>query len=341
MLAGGIGSRFWPVSTPARPKQLLPLAGSAPLIRQTIDRIGPLVPKERTRILTGGALAAPILAALDGWTEDQLLLEPRARGTAPVLVWAAHAIERSAPGAVMVSLHADAAITPAQVFRDQIARIAAMSVHHRRLFTVGAVPTRPETGYGYIRPGPTLPGETEAFEVAKFEEKPGRAVAERYVEEGFLWNTGIFVWPAKLFLDEVAACTPELAPLLPLLADGRDAEFFERAPNLSVDEGLLERSRRVAVARATFEWDDVGAWDAVARTRELDDAGNVAQGDVHLVDAHDCIAWADEGSIVGFGVDNLVIVRTKGITFVAPRERAPELKRLLEQLPERLSHPDG
>lgn len=339
MLAGGVGSRFWPVSTPARPKQLLPLAGEAPLIRQTIDRVEPLVGRERIRILTGDALAGPILGALDGYTARQLMLEPRARGTAPVLAWAAHTIERAAPGAVMLSLHADHVIHAATLFREQLARIASLSVRHDRLFTVGAVPNRPETGYGYIRVGPALPGSDDAFEVAEFVEKPVREVAERYVDQGYLWNTGLFVWPARLFLEELIMHTPEVAEHLPLLDEGRLAAFFERVPTLTVDEGLLERSRRIGVARAAFDWDDVGAWDAVARTHPTDAAGNVVHGDSHLIDSAGCIAWAEEGTLVAFGAHDLVIVRTAGVTFVAPRERAAELKELLKRLPPRLAAP--
>jgi mannose-1-phosphate guanylyltransferase len=336
ILAGGAGSRFWPVSTPARPKQLLPLAGSSPLIVQTVERILPLVPLERVRILTGAPLAQPILAAAHMVGTDQLLLEPRARGTAPVLAWAAHTLVARDADAVMLSLHSDHVIEPPDAFLDVLARAASLSVRHQRLFTIGAVPTRPETGYGYIAPGPAFAGESDAHEVERFVEKPDRAKAEHYISEGCLWNTGIFVWPAALLLAELRAHTPELAELLPLLDDGDIEAFFERAPSLSIDEGLLERSRAVGVLRASFAWDDVGAWDAVGRTRDCDDAGNVAEGDAHFVDARNNIAWADDGSIVVFGADDLVVVRTGGITFVARRDRTPDLKKLLAELPRRL-----
>ena len=336
ILAGGVGSRFWPVSTPARPKQLLPLAGTSPLITQTVERVLPLVPAERIRVLTGAALAEPILSAVPAFGPDKLLLEPRARGTAPVLTWAAHALAARDPDAVMLSLHSDHVIEPASAFRDVLARAAALSRRHRRLFTLGAVPTRPETGYGYIAPGAALPDDGQAHEVARFVEKPDRATAEQYIAEGCLWNTGIFVWPAALLLEQIRQHTPELAALLPLLDDGDVDAFFERAPSLSIDEGLLERSRSVGVLRAEFDWDDVGAWDAVGRTRAGDAHGNVAEGDAHFVDARGNIAWADDGSIVVFGADDLVVVRSGGITFVAPRDRTPDLKQLLAQLPERL-----
>jgi mannose-1-phosphate guanylyltransferase len=339
VLAGGVGSRFWPVSTPARPKQLLPLAGNLPLITQTVDRIAPIVPTDRVRILTGERLAGPIRDALPGLGPDALMLEPRARGTAPVLAWAAHAIARDDPDAVMASLHADHVIEPAEAFRTLLVDMARAAVTHERLFTIGAQPTRPETGYGYIRPGPPLDGEARA--VAEFVEKPDRQTAEAYIRDGYLWNTGIFVWPVRLFLDELARHTPEVAEHLPLLDAGDVEGYFARVPTLTVDVGVLERSERVAVMPARFRWDDVGAWDAVARTRDADAHGNVAVGAAHLVDSTGCVAWADAGTIVLFGTEDLVVVRTADITFVAPRSRTPDLKQLLEQLPPDLAHPGG
>ena len=340
ILAGGIGSRFWPASTPSRPKQLLKLGSDNPLIRDTIERILPLVPQERLRILTGAHLAGPILASLPELGPGNLLLEPRAAGTAPVLAWAAAEIERRDPEAVMISLHADHVISPPEAFRDRLALIAELAVRHRRLFTIGAVPDRPETGYGYIRPGAPLPAVDSlpdvGFEVASFVEKPDAATAERYVAEGYLWNTGLFVWRAADLLDQLERHTPELAELIPILREGGTEEFFRRVPNLSIDEGLLERSDRVGVVPSDFSWDDIGAWDSVFRTHPLDEQGNALIGEAYAVDARGSTLYADDGPIVAFGVDDLVIVRTAGVTFVARRERAPELKNLLAQLPERL-----
>jgi len=341
ILAGGTGSRFWPVSTPARPKQLLPLAGEVPLIRQTIERIRPLIPDVRIRVLAGERLEAPIRDVVPGLGSGSFLLEPTAKGTAPVLAWAAAEIERLDPGAVLVSLHADHVIEPAAAFRSQLTRLAAASSAHGRLFTVGAVPSRPETGYGYIMPGPPLNGTPEYSSVERFVEKPDVETARAYIARGCLWNTGLFVWPAALLLSELRTHTPEIAEHLPLLGDGRVADFFTRVPAATIDVALLERSRKVAVARATFDWDDVGTWDAVARTRERDARGNVAVGDVHMIDSDDCIAWSETGSVVTFGAKNLIVVRSNGITFVAPRDRAPQLKSLLDRLPASLREPGG
>ena len=343
ILAGGVGSRFWPVSTPSRPKQLLPLASEQPLIRDTVDRITPLVPLERLRILTGGHLADPILRTLPELGPGNLLLEPRAAGTAPVLAWAAAEIERRDPDAVMVSLHSDHVIHPPGAFRALIARTAELAAGHRRLFTIGVPPTRAETGYGYIRVGAPL----EALEgdahpepgnaVAEFVEKPKQAVAEEYLASGIhLWNTGLFVWRVADLLDGLERHAPEFRDLIPLLREGGTEEFFRLAPTISIDNALMERSDRVGVVRATFQWDDVGAWDAVFRTRAADAAGNVLLGDAHAVDSRDSVLYADDGPVVAFGVDGLVVVRTAGVTFVADRARTPDLKAMLERLPEAL-----
>lgn len=335
ILAGGIGSRFWPASTPSNPKQLLRLGSDQPLIRDTVDRILPLVPAERLRILTGAHLADPILRVLPELGPGNLLLEPRAAGTAPVLAWAAAEIERRDPDAVMVSLHADHVIEPPERFRARIALAAELATRHHMLLTIGAVPDRPETGYGYIRSGEALEGG--GYRVASFVEKPDLQTAREYLASGeYLWNTGLFVWRVGDLLDQLERHTPELAELIPVLREGGTEEFFRRTPNLSIDEGLLERSDRVGVVPTDFAWDDIGAWDAVFRTQKLDERGNARIGDAYAVDSAESVLYAQDGPIVAFGVTGLVIVRAAGVTFVAPRERVPDLKTLLAQLPDRL-----
>ncbi len=335
ILAGGVGSRFWPASTPARPKQLLPLASDRPLLRDTIDRIVPLVPLERLRVLTGAHLAEPILAALPDLGPENLLLEPRAAGTAPVLAWAAAELERLDPAATMISLHADHVIAPSEAFRTCLRTAVAAAREHRALVTIGAVPDRPETGYGYVQVGEPLNGH--ASRVAKFVEKPDRETAAAYLAGGkHLWNTGLFVWEATLFLEELLAHTPELGTGVELLRAGEVEAFFASVPTLSVDEGLLERSQRVAVVSSTFAWDDVGTWDALFRTRSPDADGNLGIGDAYPVESKRTALYADSGSLVAFGVEDLVVVRTGDVTLVAHRDRVADLKALLQELPERL-----
>ncbi|HSH44585.1 MAG TPA: sugar phosphate nucleotidyltransferase, partial [Longimicrobiales bacterium] len=310
-----------------------PLASAEPLVSDTIRRIEPLVPLDRVRILTGRELVAPIRGAVQGIEDRHFLVEPRARGTAPVLAWAAHELARQDPDAVMVSLHADHVIRPEADFLALVAAAAEATGGHDRLYTLGMRPTRPETGYGYIRRGAPL-GDSGAYEVDAFVEKPDAATAIGYVDSGeYLWNSGIFIWRAATLLDEVRAHTPEIADLLPLLDRGDTAAFFQRAPSLSIDEGVLERSGRVGVFEARFQWDDVGTWDAVARTQAGRD-GNVVRGDATVVESSGSVIWNEtDEPVVVFGATDLVVVRVRGVTLVLPRDRAADLKDLLAQLP--------
>lgn len=317
----------------------MPLASAQPLICDTVDRVTSLVPTTRIRILTGAHLSNAILQAVPSLARENVMVEPVARGTGPVLTWAAAEIAREHPDAVMASLHSDHVITPDAAFQQLLVAAARCAVRHQRLLTIGVTPTRPETGYGYVKPGARLDTEFDAYEVQQFVEKPDRELATQYIQRGFLWNSGLFVWPVRLFLDEVARHSGEIAPHLPRALEGDAAGFFEGVPNISVDEAVLERSDRVGVMPATFLWDDVGAWDAVGRTRTQDNDLNVAVGDVHLVDSTNCIAWSDQGPVVLYGTEDLVVVRANDITFVAPRDRTPDLKQLLEKLPQHLREP--
>lgn len=267
------------------------------------------------------------------------MVEAQAKGTAPVLVWSAWHLQREDPEAVIVSLHADHMIRPESAFRDLVLSAVDIARKEDLLLSVAAPPDRPETGYGYIEPGESLPSAEgiKAFRVAKFLEKPDADAAERLIEAGNFWNTGIFIWTAARFLEEVRKVAPEIATHLPLLEEGRDLDFFEAVPNVAVDVAVLERSDRVGAVSATFAWDDVGSWEALARTRAGDDAKNVFVGDGFASEATGNLTYAEEGSIVLFGVDDLVVVRTEDVTLVTRRDRAPELKSLLARLPHDLS----
>ncbi len=345
VMAGGIGSRFWPASTPSRPKPLLALGSSdRPLIAETVQRGLALVPAERLHVLAGASLVGAFRDAVPDLGPASFWIEPRARGTAPVLAWAAHRIHQQDPEAVMVSLHSDHVVRPEAEFGRQIPEAAALASERDCLFTVAVPPTRPETGFGYIRPGAPIPGRgspstgtgLEAFEVSAFVEKPDQATVERYLSEGYLWNSGIFLFPVARFLEEVRSHAPEIGLHLRHLDDGDEAGFFESVPTISVDEAVLERTPRVAAVRAAFEWDDVGSWEALARTRPADEAGNHTAGDVEAVDSGGCVVWAEDGAVVLFGVEDLVVVQSGDVTLVSARDRAPDLKSLLSRLPGRL-----
>lgn len=338
ILAGGAGSRFWPASTPDRPKQFLPLVSDRPLVADTVTRALELVPASRLRIVAGRHLRSQLTSALPDLPGGCFLWESRPRSTAPALAWATWRAWRSNPDAVIVSLHSDHVIRPAAAFRSLVARAVRIAAHRNVLLTVGTRPDRPDTGYGYLQPGDVLEsaGETAsepARRVLRFHEKPDARRAAEYIRRGFLWNTGIFVWRASVFLTELRAHAPGIAALIPRLEAGDVEGFFRHAPAASVDEAVLERSRTCAMLPASFHWDDVGSWEALARTRRTDASGNTAAGDVVLVESDDNIAYGDGGRVVLFGVRELVVVVAGGVTMVTTRERARELKRLVERLP--------
>ena len=266
------------------------------------------------------------------------MIEPQARGTAPVLVWAAWELAKRDPDAVLISLHADHMIRPESAFVELLHATAELARQEGLLFTVAVRPTRPEIGYGYIEPGEVIreTSDVRAFRVASFREKPNEETAEAYVRAGHLWNSGICVWKASTFLDEVRNVAPELAGLLHLLEDGMVNEFFDRAPVSTVDVAVLERSKRVASVAATFEWDDIGSWEALMRSQEPDDEGNVVIGSGHLVESSGNMVYSPEGTVVAYGVDDLVIVRSGDTTLVTRRDLAPSLKDLLDELPAEL-----
>lgn len=334
VLAGGSGTRFWPLSTPAHPKQLLALTGDAPLLVQAVRRLEGLIPPERVFIITGGALADETRRFLPTLPADHVLAEPRAASTAPALVWATHEIRRRDPDASVLSLHADWWVGDDAQFRRTAERALDVAERHDMLVTVGVVPTRPDTGYGYIEPGAPIEGDVRAVE--RFSEKPDARTAERLVASGALWNSGLFAWTAARLVTETEALAPEIAPHLPLLARGDVAGFFAAVTPVAIDVSHFERSHRVAVLPGAFAWDDVGTWSALARVRPHDGAGNVSAGEVVAHDASGCVAWADDGALVLDGVHDLVVVRAHGVTLVTTRDRAPQLKELLAVLPDSL-----
>ena len=333
VLAGGVGSRFWPVSTPERPKQLLPLASERPLIVDTVERARALVPDERIRILAGAHLVAPFQSVVEGLPDESYWIEPRARGTAPVLAWAAWKLTRLDPDAVMVSLHADHLIRPLDAFQETVATAVEVARRDDLLISIGVKPDRIETGYGHVEPGPelTTAGPATAYRVRAFHEKPDAETARRYVDEGYLWNTGIFVWKASVLLEEIRRHAPEVSEFLSLI-DESDEAFFEAVPVSVIDRAVMERSERVGTVAATFSWDDVGSWESLARTQPSDSADNVLVGAGRVVDGSGNIVFAESGSVVLFGTEDLIVVQTRGTTLVLPRNRAADLKQLLAAL---------
>ena len=337
ILAGGIGSRFWPASRGGRPKPLLPLASGRPMIRAAVDRALGLVERSRIAVLARERLAAPLRPLLPELAAGNYWCEPQARGTGPALAWAAHRIGLRDPGAILISVHADHDVGSASAFDSAVWSAADAARREDLLMTLAVPPERPETGFGYIKLGrplrPSAAGGPAIHRVEEFAEKPDRTAAREYVGSGYLWNTGIFVFPVARFLKELRRHAPEIARFLPLLDCGDVTGFFEQAGPVSVDEAVFERSRRVGAVSAEFRWDDLGSWESVARALPPDPDGNWRVGEVHAVETRASVIWAEDGPVVTYGVEDLVVARSGGITLVTTRGRARELKQLVDRLP--------
>lgn len=330
LLAGGSGTRFWPLSSPRHPKQLLPLAGSRSSAEEAVDRLAGFIPPERILIVTGATLA-PLLQRCLPVPPENYLIEPRAAGTAPALVWATLEAAHRDPDADVLSMHADWAVRDPAAFVATAATALETAVTHRRLVTVGVVPSRPDTGFGYIIAGDQLDGAART--VARFVEKPNAAHALDLMADGAMWNSGLFAWCAADLRREVNLHTPELSAALRYLDQGDVAAFFDQVTPISIDVGVFERSSAVAVVRGDFPWDDIGTWEALARVRPRDRSGNVVHGAVTLLNCQDCIVWNDGPPMVLSGVSELVVVHANQRTLVLDRALAPELKKTLDALP--------
>jgi len=343
VLAGGIGSRFWPLSSPDRPKQLLNLIGERPLIAETIARLAPLIPPERVLVLTSRDIAAAIGAAIPEVPQQNMLVEPRPLGTAAALAWgASEIVRRAGPETVFCCIHADLAVAFPEFFRQTVVRAGRVAAREKALVAVGIRATRPETAFGYMRPGMPLHGGPAnagaECRVKSFIEKPGPVLAEMLVGDGAYWNAGIFVWRGQDVLDALAEYTAELAHGLQALSDRDFVRFAGMIQSVSIERGLLERTSNLVLVPGEFGWDDVGTWASLRRARELDDDGNGAHGQVHFVECTGNVVHAEGTPVVLFGVSGMLVVTLDGLTFVTTLDRATELRPLLDALPDEIRH---
>jgi mannose-1-phosphate guanylyltransferase len=348
ILAGGWGERLWPLSTRERPKQLLPLVGGRALVRQTLERVAPLVSTDTAIVLTGESLGEAIAAELPEIPPERVIREPVGRNTAPAIALAARLVVREDPDGVLIVLPADHVVGDDEAFAASLGLACEAAEAERGLVTLGIRPTRAETEYGYILTGPasSLPG---VHVVERFVEKPDAGTAAAYLEDGrYLWNSGMFVWRADRFLEEVERRLPDVhAALTKVEAEPGDGDFddvisayYESCPSVSVDYGIMERATGVLVVPSSFGWDDVGAWSAMQRIWPADEAGNVTRGDALVLDSSDCVVDAEEGIVAVVGLSGLVVVRTADATLVCPKDRARDVREIVRILKERAARRD-
>ena len=343
ILSGGVGERFWPASTPERPKQLLPLLGARSMLRETFERLLPCFPPDRVLAVTAASLARAVAAECPEMPRWNIIGEPRGRNTtAAVGVAASAVLSRAGEGGLVALLPADHVICDAAAFRRALERAFTVAQGADRIVTMGIHPDRPETGYGWISRGVELPGG--GFEIAAFHEKPDPARAAELLDAGTsYWNAGMFIARAATILREIERHVPELGGLLSALTrsgslrEGGGAgeafeELYARAPEIPFDKAVMERTDVGAVLPADIGWDDVGSWEAMARLLESDAAGNVVRGEARLAQARDNILFAEGGRITIVGASNLLVVRSGDETFVCARDKLPQIKDVLRRL---------
>lgn len=339
IMAGGSGTRFWPLSRRERPKQLLPLWGDRTLMELTFERLRPLVPAERIYVVTGEHLATPISKVLPDLPRENLIVEPCARNTLPCIGLAAAVISQRDDDATLGIFSADHFVGGDDVFRAAC-DLGDSAARDGKIGTLGIRPTRPETGYGYIHhlssPGPTL-------EVAEFVEKPDAETAERYLADGhYLWNAGIFFLSLGKFDSEIARQQPvmarrfdEIRRALSSSDQGAVTHIFEDLESISIDYGIMEAATQVVVIPAEFEWNDVGHWGALDEVLDTDSSGNVVEGSVCGVDVRSSVLInrGGEGKLLAVvGVEDLVVIDTPDATLVLPRAQAQRVREVVAWL---------
>jgi mannose-1-phosphate guanylyltransferase / mannose-6-phosphate isomerase len=358
IMAGGSGTRFWPLSRQLFPKQLLKIIGDETLIQQTMRRVVAGAVPEHVMISTNPPQAESIRVQLSEWKDalkDNFVLEPEGRNTAPAIALVALHLLRRDPDAVMLVVPADHIVKGQKDF-DAAVALAADLAHQGLLVTFGIKPIRPETGYGYIKPdGKTVLGKRGAltgYRVGRFVEKPNAVKAVQYLKAGdYYWNSGMFVWRAATILEEIRRHQPALARGIErigrLLQENASRakidEEYRGLPAISIDNGVMEKSDKAAMVPVSFKWSDVGSWGSLDEVAKKDKAGNVVGGRVVDIDSQRSVVYGDRRVVATIGLTDMVVVDTPDATLVCPKSRAQDVKRIVDILkqqgaPEHLEH---
>ena len=343
IMAGGQGTRFWPRSRRLRPKQLLNIVGETTMLEQTVARIHPLIPAERTLVVAGDAYRDLIRDCLPQLPDENFLFEPVGRNTAACVAWAALWVRRRAPEATMAVLPADHLIRDEAEFLRVLNVATVVAQPLNRLVTIGIQPTHPETGYGYIQVSEDQlqVDSHDVFRVAQFVEKPSRQKAEQFLAEGtYVWNSGMFVWRADSIWSEICRHLPQLAKDLERVAEISCADtlaevlkdVYPRLPSVSIDVGVMERAPDVWVVPADIGWSDVGSWRALGELLAADAQGNVVIGEQRGIDTSGCFIHSPSKLVATIGLNNLVVIETDDVLLICPKERDQDVRKLVELL---------
>lgn len=340
IMAGGGGTRFWPLSRQEEPKQLLNLSGKDLMINETIDRICTVVESKDIFIVTNQAQAPKMKTATAGRIgEDHILSEPSARNTAACIGYAAFEIIKKYGDGIMCIFPSDHFIKNQEEFTRVLQEAVLTAQTEDVLVTLGITPTFASTGYGYIKFDKSAEGAAKP--VAEFKEKPDSETAKRYVESGeYAWNSGMFIWRASTILKHFQQLLPEVYVCLEKIAGAMNTpdekhvigQVYPTIPSISIDYGIMEKSRDVKVISAEFGWNDVGSWDNLGVLYDADENGNVIVGNQLNIATKNCISYAKKRLIATVGVENLIIVETDDAVLVCDKERAQDVKLIVDAL---------
>ncbi|MBI5642842.1 MAG: mannose-1-phosphate guanylyltransferase/mannose-6-phosphate isomerase [Deltaproteobacteria bacterium] len=341
ILAGGIGSRFWPLSRETTPKQLLKVVGDESLLKSTIRRLSPLVPSDRVLIVTNARQAEIIRLHLSYGGDGKALkpgyiVEPLGKNTAAAIALAAFDIYRKDPEGIMAILPADHIIKDGKSFRATV-KAAIEAAREGHLVTFGIVPTSPETGYGYIKAGAKAVSRINGYSVKpveRFVEKPDIKRARKYLASGgYFWNSGIFLWKAARILDEIKTYLPEVYNGLDSAnSPAETAEAYKGFKDISIDHAILEKAKDVVVIPADFPWSDMGTWSSFGEILEPDENGNIVKGRVVDIGSENSIIIGCDRAVATIGLKDFILVDTPDATLVCPKERAQEVKEVVNIL---------